>query len=289
MERNVPKNKNSSVQTRTESAEKKPTSAPKRRRTSPAEPGIEASLQGAAGRSLEVLRLIARSGGSVGLADMSQTIGLPKSTLHRICGQLSALGFLVQEDSEKTFAVGPALRELAFDALNNGVVRGLRHHVLSELVATVGETCNLTTLDGAEVIYLDRVEARWPLRLNLEVGSRVPVHCTASGKLFMALLPEALGTKVVENLTLEKLTEKTISSKGALRVELATIRKQGYSIDSEEFIQGLVALAVPVKDAKGVTRAALAVHAPTARMPVKRILEWLKPLQLAAGKMQNLI
>ncbi len=289
MERNVPKNKISSVETRTIAAGKKAETRPKPRRRAVSEQGSEAALQGAAGRSLEVLRIVAGSGGAVGLADMAQTIGLPKSTLHRICRQLSALGFLVQEDGEKTFAVGPALRELAFDALNNGVVRGLRHHVLSELVATVGETCNLTTLDGAEVIYLDRVEARWPLRLNLEVGSRVPVHCTASGKLFLALLPDELGQRVIENLTLEKLTEKTISSKGALRVELAAIRKQGYSIDSEEFILGLVALAVPVKDSKGVTRAALAVHAPTARMPIKRILDWLKPLQLAARKMEHLL
>lgn len=289
MERNVPKNKRSSVETRTIAAGKKTETRPKPRQRAVSEQGSEAALQGAAGRSLEVLRIVAGSGGAVGLADMAQTIGLPKSTLHRICGQLSALGFLVQEDGEKTFAVGPALRELAFDALNNGVVRGLRHHVLSELVATVGETCNLTTLDGAEVVYLDRVEARWPLRLNLEVGSRVPVHCTASGKLFLSLLPDELGQRVIENLTLEKLTEKTISSKGALRVELAAIRKQGYSIDSEEFILGLVALAVPVKDSKGVTRAALAVHAPTARMPIKRILDWLKPLQLAARKMEHLL
>jgi IclR family acetate operon transcriptional repressor len=104
--------------------------------------------------------------------------------------QLLEAGFVVRDTDERQFGVGPALRQLALDTLNHGSLRGLRHEVLADLVAEVGETCNFTTTDGAGVLYLDRVEAPWPWRLTLDVGAHVPLHCTASGKLFLAFMPE---------------------------------------------------------------------------------------------------
>jgi IclR family transcriptional regulator, acetate operon repressor len=287
MERNVPKNKKRLGQTLAPTGPVRKQNAAAPRKLSV--PESESSLQGAAGRSLEVLKIVAKSGGAIALADLAQSMELPKTTLHRICGQLRELGFLAQDTDEKSFAVGPALRRLAFDTLNNGVIRGLRHQVLWELSQQVGETCNLTTLDGVEVVYLDRVESRWPLRLNLEVGSRVPVHCTSSGKLYLAMLPEHVSDKILSEITMEKITEKTCTSKRALKQELAVIRERGYSIDTEEFVSGLVAMAVPIKDTDGITKAALSVHAPTTRMPIKRIMEWHKPLKAAAVRMEGLL
>jgi IclR family transcriptional regulator, acetate operon repressor len=287
MERNVPKNKKRLGQTLASDTPVRKQNAALPRNL--AVPESESSLQGAAGRSLEVLKIVAKSGGSVALADLAQLMELPKTTLHRICGQLRELGFLAQDTDEKAYAVGPALRKLAFDTLNNGVIRGLRHQVLWELSQQVGETCNLTTLDGIEVVYLDRVESRWPLRLNLEVGSRVPIHCTSSGKLYLAMLPESASDKILSEITMEKITEKTCTSKRALKQELGVIRERGYSIDTEEFVSGLVAMAVPIKDAEGVTKAALSIHAPTTRMPIKRIMEWYKPLKAAAARMEGLL
>ena len=139
-------------------------------------PAAEESASGSsAERSLRLLALLASEGRALTLADLAAQLGLPKGTAHRICTQLLATGFLARDVDERSFSVGPALRKLAFDTLNHGTVRGLRHEVLSELVRQVGETCNLTTLDGAQVLYLDRVEAKWPLRLTLDVGSHVPL------------------------------------------------------------------------------------------------------------------
>lgn len=240
-------------------------------------------------RSLEVLRCVAKSPGAIGLAEIATALKLPKTTVHRICMQLTAQHYLTHSVHDKTFSVGPALRTLALDTLNNSALRSLRHHVLAELVNQVGETCNLTTLDGADVLYLDRVEARWPLRLSLEVGSRVPLHCTASGKLFLALLAPPIRQQILASLALEKYTPKTIVSNSGLEKAFAEIQKHGFSIDAEEFITGLVALAVPICSADGKVRAALAIHAPTSRVPLKRIIHWLPPLKKAAAKMLSLI
>jgi DNA-binding IclR family transcriptional regulator len=161
--------------------------------------------------------------------------------------------------------------------------------VLTELVGGVGETCNFTTQDGTEVLYLDRVEAKWPLRFTLDVGSRVPLHCTASGKLFLALMPADARDELIDRIPLARLTGATITSRKALRAACEAIAACDYACDREEFIPGLVAVAVPVRSADSGARAAIAVHAPTARMSLKQALGKLAALQGAAARMQELL
>jgi IclR family transcriptional regulator, acetate operon repressor len=254
-----------------------------------AEVGSAAATGSSAERSLRLLSLLSGASRALTLAELSQQLGLPKATTHRLCMQLLATGFLARDVDERSFAVGPALRRLALDALNHGTVRGLRHEVLSALVAEVGETCNFTTRDGASVLYLDRVEAPWPWRLTLDVGTHVPLHCTASGKLFLAHLPADERDALLGQLPLSRLTANTLTSRRALRGECDAIAVQGYALDREEFIAGLIAVAVPVRDDKGVVRAAMAVHGPVARMSVDDTLARLPALQAAAARMRELL
>jgi DNA-binding IclR family transcriptional regulator len=252
----------------------------------PAEDSASAS---SAERSLRLLALLATEGRALSLADLAARLGLPKGTAHRICSQLQAAGFLSRDVDERSFSVGPALRRLALDTLNHGVERGLRHEVLDELVAKVGETCNFTTLDGTSVLYLDRVEAQWPLRLTLDVGSHVPLHCTASGKLFLAHMAADDRARVIAQLGLPEMTRNTITSARALAAECDAIAKDGYARDREEFIAGLIAVAVPVRDARGTVRAAVAVHAPVARMSLEDALGKLAALRRAAHRLEGLL
>lgn len=240
-------------------------------------------------RSLALLALIASEGRALSLAEIGARLDLPKATVHRLCSQLLGSGWLIRDVDERSFSVGPALRRMALDTLNNGVLRGLRHAVLEQLVAQVGETCNFTALDGAKVIYLDRVEAPWPWRLTLDVGTHVPLHCTASGKLFLAMLPGAQRDALIDGIALEAMTPTTITSPAALRAECEVIAERGYSTDREEFIAGLNAAAVPVRDAQGRTRAAIAVHAPSTRMSLDTPLPQLSALQAAANRMAALL
>lgn len=258
----------------------------------PAKPAQAPTLRASgssAERSLRLLGLLAEEGRALSLAELVQRGGLPKVTTHRLCSQLLAAGFLARDVDERRVTVGPALRRLGLDALNHGSVRGLRHEVLAELVHKVGETCNLTTRDGASVLYLDRVEAPWPWRLTMDVGVHVPLHCTASGKLFLALMPRAERAALIQGLSLQRLTPRTISSASALHAECDAIAERGHATDSEEFITGLVALAVPVRDGQGVVRAAIAVHAPVARLSLEAALSRLPALRAAARRMTGLL
>jgi DNA-binding IclR family transcriptional regulator len=257
--------------------------------TLPARPRGEPANRSSAGRSLRLLALLADEGRAQTLAELSLRVGLPKATTHRLCAQLLASGHLARDIDERSFVVGPSLRRLALDTLNHGSTRALRHAVLVDLVDKVGETCNFTTLDGASVLYLDRVEAPWPWRLTMDIGVHVPLHCTASGKLFLAFMPEVERDAVIKHLALPRLTANTLTSARDLRAECEAIVRNGHALDREEFITGLVALAVPVRDAQGAVRAAIAVHAPSVRMTAAAALARLPALGAAARRMGRLL
>ena len=257
--------------------------------TRTADAGAAAANASSAERSLRVLSTLAHEGRPLSLAELVEALHLPKATVHRLCTQLVDCGFITRDVNERDFVVGPALRKLALDTLNHGTLRGLRHEVLSELVAQVGETCNFTTTDGAGVLYLDRVEAPWPWRLTLDVGAHVPLHCTASGKLFLAFMPAAEREKLLTHLSLPRMTAATLTTRAALARECDQIARDECAYDRGEFVDGLVAAAVPVRDAQGEVRAALAVHAPLARLSLEKAQSHLPALRAAAARMSRLL
>lgn len=243
----------------------------------------------AATRALRILQAVSSHGRAMKLTEISEQLEIPKGTAHRLCNQLIALGFLTRDIDERSYNIGRAMRSLALSTLNHRSIQSLRHQILTELVKKVGETCNFTTLDGAQVLYLDRVEAQWPLRLIFDVGSHVPLHCTASGKLLLAHLPAREFSRILPYLELNAVTANSITDLGELERECRLIREQGYSTDREEFITGMVAVAVPVRDSQGDVRAVIATHAPTARMTIERALEMLPHLNHASRQMQGLL
>lgn len=113
----------------------------------------------------------------------------------------------VGEPVARRYAPGPRLAALGRNVMFNATLRAGRRAVLARLVEEIGATCNFTMLDGAEVIYVDRVEAVWPLRVDLTRGSYVPLHCTASGKLLLALLPQSSRDRLVKGLALNRFTD----------------------------------------------------------------------------------
>lgn len=236
-------------------------------------------------RVLDLLQLVASSGRSYSLPELSAVLRISKPTVFRLCQRLEAEGYLEREPGGRHFNVGPSLVRLGLYAVRSGRASVERHAILRALVDQVGETCNCTTLAGTDVYYLDRVETRWPLRLHLEPGSRVPVHCTSSGKLFLAHMEKSRRDALLGNLKLEAHTPATITSRKELEAELARIVELGYSVDNEEFLLGLIAVAVPVKDRSGTTVAALACHAPVARLPLASALKLLPKLRTAAKKL----
>ena len=240
----------------------------------------------------EILEEIFSAKGPSTISTLSRELGIPKTTVHRIVHSLVNAGWLdFSAFADGELQLGRKLRRVALDALQEDVDYTVRHGILRDLVQRVGETCNLTAPHGDEALYLDRVESSWPLRLTLDAGAHVPMHCTASGKLFLAHKePESLdqffGRQRIAG-GLQALTSQTMTSQAVLTRHLKKIRQQGYSLDQEEFISGLVAIAVPVFDQQQRVVAALAMHGPTARVDQKRCLEMLPLLERASRRLSQ--
>ena len=232
-------------------------------------------------RTLLLLEAMASEDNALQLQGISARVGLPKATASRLCHRLRTEGYLFR-DPRGRYSPGPRLLRLGFGLVRSGGPGQRRREVLRSLVADVGETCNFTIQEDDKVLYLDRVETKWPLRLHLEPGSRVPMHCTASGKLLLASLPPSRCTRLLDSLELTAETAHTITSRRMLEAELDRIRRQRYSTDNEEFLLGLIAVAVPVRDARGETIAAVACHAPVARLSLKAAIALRTRLRQAA-------
>ena len=234
-------------------------------------------------KALSVLEALVRAGRAVTLTELMQATGLPKPSLHRTLALFEDAGYVQREPAGRGYAVGPRLASLGLAILTNDAPSTLRRSILRQLVADVGETCNLAMLRKGEVVYLDRVEAEWPLRLHLPAGSTVPIHCSASGKLLLAFLPAAERDALVATLPLERHTARTITDRALLARELDRIVAAGYALDDEEYVAGVACVAVPVRVA-GEAVAAVAVHAATARLTLQRAIEFVPRLGDAAQR-----
>lgn len=234
-------------------------------------------------RLFELLEIVCARGRPFSLADAIEATGWPKPSVHRMLGQLESGGLLAREPGGKRYAPAPRLLRLAESSLSAGTQHGVRHAVLRQLVADIGESCNLTALSGADVIYLDRVESAFPLRMELRPGTRVPIHCSASGKLFLAYLSPARRSAVLNGLPLTRHTATTLTDRHTLEAELEQIARQGYATDAEEFVDGLVCVAVPVRPSgQRTVHSAVALQAPAARMSLAQALQQVPRLSEAA-------
>lgn len=140
-------------------------------------------------RLFALLEVIAGKDRPFTLQAIAEETGLPKPTTHRMLAQLESAGILQRDGNGRHYSTGQRLIRLAETLLLNSTTQGARHAVLRQLVEEIGESCNLTAFSGGEVLYLDRVETAAPLRFYLHSGSRVPVHCSATGKLFLSEMP----------------------------------------------------------------------------------------------------
>ena len=151
----------------------------------------------------------------------------------------------------------------------------------------IGETCNISVPDGLAMIYWDRVETEWPLKVQLPVGSRVPLYCTASGKLFLASLPPGRRRQLLARLDLQRRTPNTIADAAALEAALETIARSQMGTDNEEFIEGMIAIAVPIAEKSGRLFATLSFHAPVVRMSLEEAVGHADVLREAARDLRS--
>ena len=240
-------------------------------------------------RVLDILELIATSGRPVTAAELSDHLAIPKATIHRLCATLEKQGLLQSKMNGRGMLPGHRFHTIAVGVLASSPFRAQRHAILSKLSLEIGETCNISIPDGSEMIYFDRAETHWPVRVQLQVGSRVPAHTTASGKMYLSTLPAAKRQRILANSEIKQHTPNTVRDLSVLEKELELTRKRGFAVDNEEYIEGMVALAIAVTDHQKRLYATLSFHAPVMRVPFDTLESYLPLLRSAAEQLRELL
>jgi len=240
-------------------------------------------------RPLLLLETLSQQHSGISLSALAERLGLPKASVMRLLHALQGQAYVMRDPGTSVFTLGPRAAALGLRTLHAASVAHRYRPLLSALVQRLGETCNLTTREGAQVLYIDRVETTEPLRMTLQPGSRVPLHCTASGKLFLSQMPAPDCQALVEGLARERKTAHTHTSVAALMAEIERTRKRGIGVDNEEFINGMVAIAIPVRDAQGQCVAAVACHTPTARLSLTDLLAHAPAIERTAQQIAALL
>jgi IclR family acetate operon transcriptional repressor len=240
---------------------------------------------GVTGKAFSILEVISLNSEPTTLPEIIQATGMSKPTAYRIVNLLVEMGFLERDAFDRGFIEGASLVGLAYRTVAAAAPRSLRHTVLQGLSELVGETCNYGILSGGEVVYLDRVEGKWPLGLRFDAGSRVPAHCTAIGKLMLSSLPEAELFASIDAMPRPSYTANTITKTKLLLAALEDICRDGIGTDNQEFMHGVVCVAVPVVGYGERFLGGVAISAPEARMTLNEMLGFVPLMKEVAEKL----
>ncbi|WP_067474671.1 IclR family transcriptional regulator [Actinomadura hibisca] len=237
---------------------------------------------GSVDRALRIIQLLADGGQGVTLEELAARSGLPRSSLHRLLGALKHRGFAAQPEPNGPYFLGTELLATAFRYYDRLDLRALVHPVLLRLRRELDETVHMAVLDGAEIVYVDKVEAVHPIKMTSVIGGRNPAHATGVGKAILAWAyptDEAIELWATANGPLAVRTKHTVTGPAALAEEMALIRERGYCLDMEENEPGVRCAAVPVFLGRSTPVAGISVTAPKDRFPVDKLRDAAETLR----------
>jgi len=226
-------------------------------------------------KALRVLDLFNGVEGGLSLTEIAQRMGTRPGSVYPIIYTLHKFGYLQRDPETKKYTLGLRILALANQILSSLDIREKAKPVLKRLARELEVNAHLAVLYEGEVLYLDREEAAPSVVIPSVIGRRVPPHCTALGKVLLAYHPEALEEFLAKG-PLPALTPNTITNPELLRRELERVRQQGYATDWEEFHEGNICVAAPVRNYRGKVVAAISVSLPKARLthdPLDRFVQ----------------
>ena len=221
-------------------------------------------------RAFAVLDLLGESDMPLGLAQVASSLQLHKSTAHRFLMVLERHR-MVERTGNGKFRLGLRLFDYGNRAIEQYDLRDRAQPHLRRLVAETEETAHLCILEGARVVYIDKIEPARSVRMITRIGASNPVYCTSVGKAILAFLPEDRIADIVRRVRFERFTHRTISTPEALRAEIEKTHRRGYAVDDEEFEEGLRCIAVPILDAQRLPVAAVSVSGPSFRVTAQKL------------------
>jgi len=238
---------------------------------------------GTLARGLHVLACVAAARGAVGVTELAQRAQLDKATTYRLASKLVELGYLVRDDDGK-FRLSLHVLDLGFAYLAS---LDLRTQALPEMrrLHEYDGAITLSVLDDTDIVYVERISPKGlQASMPVGIGARLPVHCTAMGKVILAYLATDRLAALLDRIDYAKWTERTIGSRTEFEADLERTRRRGFGVTDQEMIDGLRAVASPIFDHHGTPIAGLSVALPVQACSLDELMSGVGPRVAAAGK-----
>jgi DNA-binding IclR family transcriptional regulator len=201
-----------------------------------------------ADRTLDIFELLAANPNGLTVSEISQRLGLARSSTHGLVRTLHSRGYLMQDDSRR-FHLGAGLIQLGLNVVDRLELRVAARGPLERLVAATHDTALLVVPDRGDLLYVDKIlsDAR-DVRTDPRVSSRRPLQCSSLGKALLAALDDQAVEELIDRIGIERATEHSIGDRDALMEDLERTRARGYSVDAQEAILGVWCVGAPVRD-----------------------------------------
>ena len=216
-------------------------------------------------RGLKILDILGQAQEGVSITELAEHLGVDKGSASRLVATLVNYGYAEKDEQTRRFHLGPQVVPLSRSVLARLSMREVAKPFLRVLMERTGECVHLAVPAQGRVLYIDQVESPATLRVNAQVGTMNPLHCTALGKALLAFGDLELPT------TLESFTPHTLTDPTRLRKTLEQVRAQGYAVDDEEFDLGVRCIAVPVFDFRGKAAGSIGISGPATRVSPERL------------------
>lgn len=237
-------------------------------------------------RILEIMEAICTNPEAANASRLSHLLDIPVPTVYRWLDTLTEERFIAPT-AKGNYVPGERFRNLVLSALAFEPKVTERRSLLRSLSVRLNETVSLSIPHGTKLIYFDRLESNWPMQVNLKVGAELPLHCCASGKLYLSTLSSTSAMGVFERIPEKASGRNTITDSADFEIELNVIREQGYALDDEEWFDDMVGAAVPVLKPDGSLIACLSTHALKTRKSIHDLETEIEVLSQTARELAN--
>jgi len=227
---------------------------------------LERDIMGGLAKGLLAIETFTAEHPRQSISEVSAASGLDRATARRCLLTLAHLGYADYDG--KYFTLTPRVLRLGTACLATMPLPQMVQPLLDRLSETLGESSSVSILDGADIVYVARAAQRKLMAIALMPGSRLPAFCTSMGRVLLAARPEAEVAALLNAAPLVPRTPRTQTDPAAILDELARVRAQGYALIDQEVEMGLRSIAVPIRNARGVTVAALNIGAPATQKDV---------------------
>jgi DNA-binding IclR family transcriptional regulator len=221
-------------------------------------------------RALDIFELLAASKIGLTLSDLSNALGVPKSSVHYLLNSLRNRGYVHRNETTKRFLLGLKILTLSNAALSGIELRREAAPYLRRLMEKSGLTVHLAVLEGDEAVLVERIEPPSAPRVATWIGKRMDLHCTGVGKAILAYLPDEDFDRMVREHGFTRYNENTLVSRRRLVEEVARIRKLGYALEDEEGEIGFRCIGCPIFNREGRITAAISVAGTTEEITPER-------------------